>query len=72
MNGITHIIIDEYSMLGCKMMFWIDSRLKQASGKKDVPFGGYSVIMVGDPGQLPPVGDSPLYKPLKSHSSNAG
>lgn len=30
-------------------------RLKQAKGKFDVPFGGITVILVGDLGQLPPV-----------------
>ncbi|RNA34443.1 ATP-dependent DNA helicase PIF1 [Brachionus plicatilis] len=34
--------------------------LKQATGN-DKPFGGVSVILTGDPGQLLPVLDSPLY-----------
>ncbi|XP_028414077.1 ATP-dependent DNA helicase PIF1-like [Dendronephthya gigantea] len=29
--------------------------------KEDVPFGGMSIILMGDFGQLPPVGDRPMY-----------
>ena len=56
-----YLIIDEMSMIGHRMMAWIDKRLRQASGKLDVPLGGFSVILFGDFGQLPPVGDRPLY-----------
>ncbi|CAN0182218.1 unnamed protein product [Ascophyllum nodosum] len=34
---------------------WVDRRLRQATGRTDEVFGGISVIMTGDPGQLPPV-----------------
>ena len=61
LEDTTHIIIDEYSMIGCSEFFWVDARLRQASGKKTKLFGGFSVILVGDPAQLPPVGDTPLY-----------
>ena len=60
-KDITHIIIDEYSMVHQVMLAVIDKRLRQATGK-DVWFGGISVILVGGPGQLPPVGGSPLYQ----------
>ena len=30
-------------------------------GNQNKPFGGISVILLGDIGQLPPVGDRPLY-----------
>ena len=57
---IDYIIIDEYSMLGQTILGWIDRHCKQATGSKDKLFGGKSLILFGDPGQLPPVGDKPL------------
>ena len=59
--GIEYIIIDEYSMIGQKTLGWIDRRCRQSSGKKECIFGGKSIILTGDPGQLPPVCDKPLY-----------
>jgi len=49
-KDITHIIIDEYSMVHQVMLAVIDKRLRQATGR-DEWFGGISVILVGDPGQ---------------------
>lgn len=54
---LQYIIVDEMSMLGQRTMEWVDRRLRQASGYKDTPFGGHSVILIGDFAQLPPVGD---------------
>ena len=65
--GIDYIIIDEYSMIGQKTLGWIDRRCRQSSGKKGHIFGGKSIILTGDPGQLPPVCDKPLY-----HSKPSG
>ena len=56
-----YFLIDEYSMLGQTTMCWIDRRCRQATGLQEVLFGGMSVILIGDPAQLPPVGDKPLY-----------
>jgi len=55
------IIIDEVSMMGQKMICYIDRRLREISGKGNEPFGGYWVILVGDFQQLPPAGDKALY-----------
>ena len=55
-------------MLGQTTMGWIDRRCRQATGLKDKLFGGKSVILIGDPAQLPPVADKPLYH---SNPSNA-
>ncbi len=48
-------------MIGHRMLAWIDKRLRQATAQLDRPLGGLSVIIFGDFGQLPPVGDRPLY-----------
>jgi ATP-dependent DNA helicase PIF1 len=60
-RGITHVIIDEYSMVSQGLFAQMDSRLRQATGKKGEFFGGLSIILVGDPAQLLPVAGSPLY-----------
>ncbi|CAB4018424.1 ATP-dependent DNA helicase PIF1 [Paramuricea clavata] len=68
LNGIDYIIVDEYSMLGQTTFGWIDKRCKQATGHHDRILGGKSFILTGDPGQLPPVADKPLYHPKPSNA----
>ena len=48
-------------MIGQKTLEWIDRRCRQSSGKNEQIFGRKSVILTGDPGQLPAVYDKPLY-----------
>ena len=48
-------------MVGLRLFGRIDSRLRQATGKLQEPFGGISVIIIGDILQLPPVKDKPVY-----------
>ena len=50
------VIIDEISMVGRRTFYLIDTRLQQLTGVR-APFGGLSVIAVGDFYQLKPVGD---------------
>ena len=59
-NNIEYIIIDEYLMIGQITFGWIHKRCKQATCYNDKVFGGKSLILTGDPGQLPPVADKPL------------
>ena len=68
LNDIEYIIIDEYSMLGQVTFGWIEKRCKQATGCNDKVFGGKSLILTGDPGQLPPVADKPLYHAKPSNA----
>ena len=53
-RNIELVIVDEFSMLRCKELFYMSERLKQAKGNNLI-FGGLVVLLVGDPGQLPPV-----------------
>ena len=56
------LVIDEKSMVGLYMMYQIDKRLKEIkSMDSDIPFGGLSVVLMGDFAQLPPVGDKPMF-----------
>jgi len=55
------IIIDEVSMVGSNMFSFIDQRLRQICGL-DKPFGGISVLLVGDMFQLRPVMDKWVFE----------
>ena len=48
------VIFDEFSMLRQKELHWMDKRLQQIMGNH-LPFGGVAIILMGDPGQLPPI-----------------
>ena len=56
-----YLKIDEYSVTGQKVFGWINRRCKQATGVTSLPFGGISIIVVGDIAQLPPISDKVLY-----------
>src|SRR5204862_123567 len=65
LEGVKYIIIDEKSMVGRRMLALIDLRLRQAfPEQQNQVFGGRSVILVGDFGQLPPVLDEPMYSQI--------
>ena len=52
----THIIIDEISMVRSDVLDAIDYRLKEAIPyKKNTPFAGVKLLLVGDAYQLPPI-----------------
>ncbi len=55
------IVLDEMSLCGQESLFWIDSRARQATGQNK-PFGGFSLILAGDFGQLPPVEDHAMFE----------
>ena len=67
LHEIDYIIIDEFSMLGQVIFGWIDRHLKQSSGLQDKLLGNKSVILCGDPAQLPPVADKPLYHAIPTN-----
>ena len=57
------VIIDEISMVGKRIFDFIDTRLQQLTGIR-VPFGGLSVIAVGDFYRVKPVGDRLVFRNL--------
>ncbi|GES80911.1 ATP-dependent DNA helicase Pif1-like [Rhizophagus clarus] len=74
LSDVRYVIIDEKSMIGRRMLAIIDMRLQQAFPEhNNEPFGGRSVILFGDFGQLPPVLDLPMYADDKRDAlSNSG
>jgi len=55
LRAIDTLVIDEVSMVSADLMDAINRRLKQAKGKKTIPFGGVQLVMFGDLFQLAPV-----------------
>jgi len=55
-RSIKVLIIDEVSMLNCKM-FNVLEEIGRKTRKNERPFGGIQVILIGDHLQLPPVAD---------------
>ena len=48
--------------LGLEMLFIINQRLKELKPENvNIPFGGVSIIIMGDFAQLPPVMDKPMF-----------
>ncbi|KAJ8049090.1 ATP-dependent DNA helicase pfh1 [Holothuria leucospilota] len=64
-HSLKVIFIDEISMVGNKMLRFIDQRLQQIMGTKKV-FGGVSIIAVGDLFQLKPVRDGWIFNDLNT------
>ena len=54
-QGVDFLFIDEFSMIGCGLLYEISQALSAA--KENVtPFGGINIIFASDFAQLPPVG----------------
>ncbi|KAJ8554876.1 hypothetical protein ON010_g9606 [Phytophthora cinnamomi] len=59
------VIIDEFSMVSCGMLYWIDRRMREIwPSHSDELFGGRDVYFTGDAAQLDPVVPSSLSTPL--------
>jgi hypothetical protein len=72
-QGVHFVIIDEKSMLGLRTLAQIDSRCRQFFPEHaDIPFENLNIALIGDFAQLPPVGDTPLYSPPSSATSENG
>ena len=69
-ENVEIIVIDEKSMIGQYYFYMIDARCRQAKPENaKLPFGGISVILMGDFAQLPPIRDSPLYMELEEKNA---
>ncbi|XP_033746958.1 uncharacterized protein LOC117332184 [Pecten maximus] len=62
-RNLSVVIIDEVSMVGNKLIAFINERLQQLTGRKQ-DFGNISIIAVGDLYQLSAVGDSWIFNNL--------
>lgn len=60
LNDVKLIIIDEISMVDNLILNQVNARLTQVTGCS-LPFGGISIIVVGDLNQLPPVSGKPVF-----------
>ena len=65
------VFIDEISMVGSGMFNFLNSRLQQIMGTKE-PFGGVSIISVGDLFQLKPVFDKWIFENSQTGYSSLG
>jgi ATP-dependent DNA helicase PIF1 len=57
--GLLHrletLVVDEVSMVRADVMDGIDRSLRLGRGRRDTPFGGVQVVLIGDLCQLPPI-----------------
>ena len=59
---ISLLVIDEVSTLSPRVFVTIDARLRQLMSNPDTPFGGVSILLVGDFMQIPPFSKMTLCK----------
>ena len=74
-HGCEILVIDEKSMIGLYTLYIIDKRLREIKPQKSMfPFGGISIVLMGDFAQHPPMGDVPMFtsKPELSHYQYIG
>lgn len=58
LQRVSHLIIDEVSMLGYQFWLNMDLILRRVRGKTELPYGGVTIVATGDFFQLPPVVDT--------------
>ena len=61
LSALRIVVIDEISMVGISLFNNLNSMLKNITGSMK-PFGGVSILALGDLYQLPPVGQSFIFK----------
>ena len=56
------IIIDEMSLVGADILYKIDAKLREIFHlRKDIPFAGIGIMLVGDLLQIPPVNSKYIF-----------
>ncbi len=68
-QGVDYLFVDEFSMVGSKMLVQVCSALCKAKEDKSA-FGGINVIFAGNFAQLSPVGDSRLFSRINTRSAS--
>lgn len=68
---VRFIIIDEYSMIGLRLLCKVNQRLQEAKHNAQEPFGGCFVYLFGDVNQLPPVRDLAIYQEAPERDDDA-
>ena len=64
------IIIDEMSLVSSDMLYKIDAKLKEVFHlRKELPFAGIGIVLVGDLLQIPPVKAKYIFLPPKNERS---
>ncbi|KAF5349845.1 hypothetical protein D9758_014037 [Tetrapyrgos nigripes] len=69
-KDVALLFIDEVSLMDAGLFAEIDAALRFATENYDEYFGGIFLVVAGDFNQLPPVGGSPLCKPICSNPSS--
>ena len=62
-HGVEWVLIDEFSMVGKRMLQFLHQRLQEIRSNQQ-PFGGMNIILVGDLHQLQPVKDGWIFEDL--------
>jgi ATP-dependent DNA helicase PIF1 len=71
LKGVNILFVDEFSLLGCRMLARIDSRLRQAFPERSSqPFGGVHMVLCGDTKQIPAIGDVALWNVSAMNNQN--
>ena len=65
MENVKVLIIDELSMISADQFYDVNRRMQSIMASDD-PFGGVSVVLLGDILQLPPIRGEPIF--LEPHS----
>ena len=63
LHNVSWVLIDEFSMVGNKMLKFIHLRLQEIH-QNHLPFGGINIICVGDLYQLQPVMQQYIFEPI--------
>jgi hypothetical protein len=66
-RGLELLIIDEISMVRCDLLDTVDRLLRVFRGRRNEPFGGVQVVLIGDTFQLPPIADFEQWDILQKH-----